>query len=534
MLRTKIQNFIENAQIDDLIKWLNDNPNMVIHSADSLMSRLSKEKFTPKIMSELIDALYTNKESVSEVEFNLLEEMVRSYIYNEDQYVAISDDDIEQYPNLFLVVLFISSYDMMHRLCHMSLATHAMSMKKLFQAIMDVYIPSSQPELVIYSMINFYPIEVMLRHCNDTKWFTKIYEEKSVPVAVSLHELLLLFKYTSDIYSNREMKVEFFMNYHRVIRTCYSYTEHFQSLENRYSKYFGDNTTCLIAEILQLLEKYIISEDDTELFMIEWSNQYSNVNKQVLHCLVRDVCCLSNFIPRYMTANATRNASNMINIISKMWGSDQFIPESIEDNSISDAINSIDIDILSDSVDFDYATEAVHKDSAKMHSGEKKIYKAYRTYKSAEEKVDSQITKAVTGIKGVMTGDVRTEIIEGKKFSAIGLLKKLLGTCALFSFGKIKAVIAIVVSYALKKKTTVSERRKIIMELETEIKLIDEKIEDARGDGNRDAKYSMMRTKAELENALKKIQYGLEADTRSLKGAKSVLNSIKEGRTANK
>jgi hypothetical protein len=66
------------------------------------------------------------------------------------------------------------------------------------------------------------------------------------------------------------------------------------------------------------------------------------------------------------------------------------------------------------------------------------------------------------------------------------------------------------------------------MELETEIKLIDEKIQDARGDNNREAKYAMMRTKSELENALKKIRYGLEADSRSLSNAKSVLNNIRK------
>ena len=162
-----------------------------------------------------------------------------------------------------------------------------------------------------------------------------------------------------------------------------------------------------------------------------------------------------------------------------------------------------------------------------MHDASKGVYKAYRTYKSAEEKVDSQITKALKGIKNVLTGDVRSEIIEGKKFSAISLLKKLLGGVALFSYSKIAGIVTIVVSYALKKSTRVSERRRICMELETEIKLIDEKIQDARGDQNREAKYAMMRTKAELENALKKIRYGMEADNRSLANAKAMLHGAR-------
>lgn len=174
------------------------------------------------------------------------------------------------------------------------------------------------------------------------------------------------------------------------------------------------------------------------------------------------------------------------------------------------------------------AMEAVHKDSAKMNTAEKKIYKAYRTYKSAEEKVDSQLTKAAKTAGKMVIGDVRKEVIEGKQYTVIGILKKALGTVALFSTGKIKGIIALVVRHALRKKCTQSERRKIIMELETEIDLITEKIDDARGDNNRQAKYAMMRTKKDLENALKRIQYGMEADQGSISGAKAALNEARK------
>jgi hypothetical protein len=175
------------------------------------------------------------------------------------------------------------------------------------------------------------------------------------------------------------------------------------------------------------------------------------------------------------------------------------------------------------------ALEAVHKDSVAMNDAEKKIYKAYRTYKDAEEKVDSQITKAVSGMKNAVLGttDARTEIIEGKKVSAIGLLKQVLNTVGLFSMGPVKGCIGLVVQYALKKKTTDAERKKILMELDTEIDMLTEKIEDARGDGNREAKYSMMRTKKELENARERIKYGMEADEKTISKAKSFITTGK-------
>ena len=172
----------------------------------------------------------------------------------------------------------------------------------------------------------------------------------------------------------------------------------------------------------------------------------------------------------------------------------------------------------------DYAAEAYSKRSSDLQAAQTAIYHAYKNYKNSEEKVDSQISKMVQAAGRLAIGDVRTEIIEGKKFSAIGLLKKALSTAAIFSFGPLKGLIALVVRYALKKKVTASERRKIILEMEVELDMVNEKIEDAKGDGNRKAKYALMRTKAELEAALGKIKYGAEVDQRNLEGAKAALN----------
>jgi len=163
--------------------------------------------------------------------------------------------------------------------------------------------------------------------------------------------------------------------------------------------------------------------------------------------------------------------------------------------------------------------------SSKLQSAQATIYHAYKNYKNNEKKVDSQISKMVDACKRLAIGDVRTEIIEGKKFSAIGLLKKALGTAAIFAFGPIKGLIALVVRYALKKKTTTSERRKILTELQVELDMVTEKIEDAKGDGNREAKYAMMRTQAELKAAIAKVKYGLEVDERNIEGAKNALGN---------
>ena len=58
--------------------------------------------------------------------------------------------------------------------------------------------------------------------------------------------------------------------------------------------------------------------------------------------------------------------------------------------------------------------------------------------------------------------------------------------------------------------------------------MLDEKIEDARGDGNRQAKYSMMRTRAELQKSLEQIKYGLTASKKAIKTTKAVLSGRKK------
>jgi len=169
------------------------------------------------------------------------------------------------------------------------------------------------------------------------------------------------------------------------------------------------------------------------------------------------------------------------------------------------------------------STSGAKKNSTVIQQTQNKIYNAFKTYKNEEDKIDSQLSKAIVGLKNVTVGDSRKAIIEGKSFSPISLLKKALGTVAIFSYSKIGLIAVLITRYAYKKSTSDNERRKLIMELDTEIDIINEKIDDAKGDGNKKAKYSLMRTRNELVNAQRKIKFGIEADRNSLNKAKSML-----------
>ena len=77
-----------------------------------------------------------------------------------------------------------------------------------------------------------------------------------------------------------------------------------------------------------------------------------------------------------------------------------------------------------------------------------------------------------------------------------------------FVLGPAWAVVTFMVSRALKsddKKT----RDKVVRELEEELKLTREKIEDSRSDGNKQAKYALMRLESKLEKQIAEVKYGL-------------------------
>ena len=152
------------------------------------------------------------------------------------------------------------------------------------------------------------------------------------------------------------------------------------------------------------------------------------------------------------------------------------------------------------------------KRSAKLNKVTSKVYNEYSRYKQQEQKIDSQVSKIVANAAKAVTGTddntVRRRIVGRDRFSVVGVLKRLIGTYAVFCWSKIGALCLIIVRIATGKFTTDRERRRIINELEQEIEIVEEKINDARGSDDKDEKYALMRTKNNLENAVKKIKFG--------------------------
>ena len=398
--------------------------------------------------------------------------------------------------------------------------------------IINFYITTDDVEDIVKDLLEIGITQMVKpKHIGNTEFILNYFCSRPL----YMKEMVLVFKIISDIYTNEEAAYDFLQKYHEKYITSYRFSNDVDTILERYAKYLklDDDVSCItyMIEVLggdptsNKTEKSIISDCDE--FIENCGDILYQVPESILKCLIKD--CVQVLLKNpYLNADKSRFSivDNRISTKIREYKPAQEVPFEFPLPGYQDSpIEALEKLIIEE----DKATEALHKDSVAMNSAEKKIYKAYRTYKESEEKVDSQITKAVKSMGKVAMGDVRTEIIEGKKFSAIGLLKRILATVGLFSLGPVKAAVALVIGYALKKKTTESERRKIIMELDTEIEMITEKIEDARGDNNREAKYAMMRTKRELENAKKRIQYGMEASEKDLANTNKLLNESREG-----
>jgi SOS response regulatory protein OraA/RecX len=86
-------------------------------------------------------------------------------------------------------------------------------------------------------------------------------------------------------------------------------------------------------------------------------------------------------------------------------------------------------------------------------------------------------------------------------FTKVALKAPLLGVAA--------TVISLLVSFALSKRTEEREKKRILMELETELRITKEKIEDAKGENAKEQKYQLMRIEAQLDKEIMRIKHGL-------------------------
>lgn len=398
-----------------------------------------------------------------------------------------------------------------------------------------------------------------IRKCIDVDlgWLNEEIREYSIdgekPNAVITEDCDTIFMMMSEIFKNKFMRENYFYEYIAMISNYYPLMRERFDVADRYERYFGDNAMIFMADLtneilmdFRFCEDYKEKEQDhaiysaihrkAESIILKIHRMYPNVPARVIELFFTDTC---KAFGRGFNGAAPGAMCKIRPMIYSIVESDKAAIESDLDcfEMLMALEGSYGDDPVDDNGDPTY-DPSLHK-SAKtsntdtMKTAERKIYSAYHKYKNSEQKIDETLNRGIATLKKAVVGDQQAIIIEGKKFSAVGFLKKALATLAIFNYNKIAAILFIVVTHALRKKTKRSEKKKILEELEAELAMVNEKIEDARGDGNREAKYDLMRTRNALQNAIKRIKYGMGAEERQgLKDAERIKSSLAQSRTA--
>ena len=137
---------------------------------------------------------------------------------------------------------------------------------------------------------------------------------------------------------------------------------------------------------------------------------------------------------------------------------------------------------------------------------------AKRIAKDFTDPMGKKLRDFVDGLKDAGKESKREEIISGSLYLKLrnffvhyvlpaAAIKYTLGPFKLFLIG---------VGYLIVKPSNNDVRDEVVRELETELKLTREKIEDARSDGNRKAKYNLMRIESKLESEIARVKYNAD------------------------
>ena len=168
-------------------------------------------------------------------------------------------------------------------------------------------------------------------------------------------------------------------------------------------------------------------------------------------------------------------------------------------------------------------TRAIGKASAKssgMNASDSKVGQIKRGAKIVDDKASDAINHKIDQILNFSRDAKREKIIEGKNTirlskvlkTAIGLV---IGGNLVFKtghplLGAIATIIGVLGASALSKSTEVREKRRILLDLETELKITREKIDDAKSENEKEKKYQLMRIEAQLEKEIFRIKHGMK------------------------
>lgn len=161
--------------------------------------------------------------------------------------------------------------------------------------------------------------------------------------------------------------------------------------------------------------------------------------------------------------------------------------------------------VLCEDVDL---SEGVIKDTA--NKAKEKVRMGHKVVKQKvnrnEKRVDTWFDKTLKKIKGESRNRTREEIVTDSFPKISKLVKRAIGLGAAYAINPALAGIGMMTTFVISKRAKEFERKKLLSELKRELEIVDEKIKDADGSGEREKKYQLMRVKHKLETDIDRIK----------------------------
>lgn len=115
----------------------------------------------------------------------------------------------------------------------------------------------------------------------------------------------------------------------------------------------------------------------------------------------------------------------------------------------------------------------------------------------------------------IVTGEFRFKLkhVIKKGIGAIftyGIVKGVAGAALNPLLGAVLGAITVYASIGADIKREKKTRKLVLRDLEEELKIVNEKIEDAKSDGNKEAKYKLMRIRSKLEHDIERVKYRID------------------------
>lgn len=156
--------------------------------------------------------------------------------------------------------------------------------------------------------------------------------------------------------------------------------------------------------------------------------------------------------------------------------------------------------------------------SSGLSASDSKIGQIKRGAKIVDDRASDAINNKIDQILNFTREQKREKLITGKNTIRLSkVLKTIIGI--IVAGGLVKShpivgaaitIIGLLGARGLSKATEVREKRRIMLELETELKITREKIEDAKGENAKEKKYQLMRIESELEKEIFRIKHGMK------------------------